>query len=51
MQYQDMPLVRSLTRNAANNGNKFSALVLGVVNSKPFRMNMKMQETQSNVHN
>jgi hypothetical protein len=51
MYYQDMPLVRSLAHNAANNGNKFSALVLGVVKSKPFRMNMQMQETQSNVHN
>jgi Protein of unknown function (DUF1592)/Protein of unknown function (DUF1588)/Protein of unknown function (DUF1585)/Protein of unknown function (DUF1595) len=44
VEYQDMPLVRSLARSAANNGNKFSALVLGVVNSKPFQMNMKMQE-------
>jgi hypothetical protein len=47
VEYQDMPLVRSLARDAAKNGNKFSALVLGVVKSKPFQMNMnmKMQET------
>ena len=44
VEYQDMPLVRSIARNAANNGNKFSALVLGVVNSKPFQMNMKMPQ-------
>jgi hypothetical protein len=42
VEYQDMPLVRSLARDAAKNGNKFSSLVLGVVKSKPFQMNMKM---------
>ena len=42
--YQDMPLVRSITRDASRAGNKFSALVLAVVKSKPFQMNMKMQE-------
>ena len=45
VEYQDMPLVRSLARDAAKNGNKFSALLLGVVKSKPFQMNMKIQET------
>ena len=45
VEYQDMPLVRSLARDAAKNGNKFSALVLGIVKSKPFQMNMKMQES------
>jgi hypothetical protein len=43
VEYQDMPLVRSLARDAAKNGDKFSALVLGVVKSKPFQMNMKME--------
>src|SRR5438094_3125775 len=43
VEYQDMPLVRSLSRDAAKNGNRFSALVLGVVKSKPFQMNMKME--------
>jgi hypothetical protein len=43
--YQDMPLVRAISRDAGKNGNKFSALVLGIVKSKPFLMNMKVQET------
>jgi hypothetical protein len=43
--YQDMPLVRSIARGAARNNNRFSELVLGVVKSKPFQMNMKVQET------
>jgi hypothetical protein len=45
VEYQDMPLVRSIARDAAKNGNRFSALVLDTVKSKPFLMNMKMQET------
>src|SRR5438876_3857692 len=44
VEYQDMPLVRSIARNAARDDNRFSALVLGVVNSKPFQMNMKVPE-------
>src|SRR6185295_7831929 len=41
IEYQDMPLVRAIARDAARSDNKFSALVLGVVRSKPFQMNMK----------
>lgn len=50
VEYQDMPLVRSIAKDAAKNGNKFSTLVLDIVKSKPFLMNMKMQQTsvQSN---
>jgi hypothetical protein len=39
--HQDMPLVRALARDAETNGNRFSALVLGVVKSRPFQMNTK----------
>jgi hypothetical protein len=45
VEYQDMPLVRSVARDAGRNNNRFSALVLAVVKSKPFQMNMKVQET------
>ena len=45
VEYQDMPLVRSIARDAARQENRFSALVLGVVRSKPFQMNMKVPET------
>jgi len=41
VEYRDMPLVRSIARNAMRNQNRFSALILGVVNSQPFQMNMK----------
>lgn len=42
---EDMPLVRRISREGARNNNKFSALVMGVVKSEPFRKNMKIQET------
>jgi mono/diheme cytochrome c family protein len=50
VEYQDMPLVRSIAHDAAKNGNKFSTIVLNIVKSKPFLMNMKVQEAsvQSN---
>jgi hypothetical protein len=44
VEYQDMPLVRSIAREAARSENRFSALVLGVVRSKPFQMNMKLPD-------
>ena len=44
VEYQDMPLVRSIARDAARSDNRFSALILGVVRSKSFQMNMKVQE-------
>jgi hypothetical protein len=47
LEYQDMPLVRSIARDAARLESRFSALVLGVVRSKPFQMNMKMSDTDA----
>jgi hypothetical protein len=41
MSHQDMPLVRSLVRDAARENNRFSAIVLGIVKSAPFQMNTK----------
>ncbi len=42
-EYYDMPLVRSIVHQAEKNDYKFSSLVLGVVNSEPFQMNMKLR--------
>ena len=36
--YHDRPVVRAIARDAAQKGDRFSAIVLGVVNSTPFRM-------------
>ena len=47
VEYQDMPVVRSIARAGAENENRFSALVLGVVTSDTFRMNAKVSEVSS----
>ena len=44
VEYQDMPLVRAIARDADRSGARFSSLVLGVVGSKPFQMNTKARE-------
>jgi hypothetical protein len=41
LEYQDMPLVRSIARDAGRDGSRFSAMVLGIVKSPPFQMNTK----------
>jgi hypothetical protein len=38
IEYYDMPTIRDIDRDAAANGNKLSAFVLGIVESMPFQM-------------
>jgi mono/diheme cytochrome c family protein len=42
VEYQDMPLVRSIVRDSAGSHYQFSSIVLGIVKSGPFQMNKKM---------
>jgi hypothetical protein len=44
VEYQDMPLVRSIVGQASANDYRFSSLVLGIVDSPAFQMNMKVGE-------
>jgi hypothetical protein len=44
VEYQDMPLVRKIAREAGRTNNRFSGLVLAVVKSDPFQKNMKVSE-------
>jgi hypothetical protein len=39
--YADMPAVRAIVRDAARQDYRFSAIVLGIVNSVPFQMRMR----------
>lgn len=41
LKYYDMPVVRSIARDAARNDNRFSSLVVGIVKSDPFQMRTK----------
>jgi mono/diheme cytochrome c family protein len=38
----DMPLVRAITRDVLKNNGRFSSIVLGIVRSQPFQVNMKV---------
>jgi hypothetical protein len=42
-----MPLVRAISRDVVKNNGRFSSIVLGVVKSKPFQMNTKVEATTS----
>ena len=42
VEYQDMPMVRSIVRDSAASQYKFSSIVLGIVKSAPFQMNQKV---------
>ena len=41
LEYQDMPLVRSIVRDAAVTKYRLSSIVVGIVKSQAFQMNMK----------
>jgi hypothetical protein len=46
LRYYDMPVVRSIAREAARNDNKFSSLIVCIVKSDPFQMRVKQQEAK-----
>jgi hypothetical protein len=41
MHYYDMPGIRSVVRRAGREGNRFSAMVLGIVESDAFQKRIK----------
>jgi len=41
LEYEDMPLVRSITHDAAEDDYRFSSLLMGVIRSPAFTMNVK----------
>jgi mono/diheme cytochrome c family protein len=45
VEYFDMPVIRSIVRDAERNDNRFSSIVLGIVNSAPFQMRTKSEGT------
>jgi hypothetical protein len=38
VEYYDMPVIRSIVRDASHNDYRYSTLVLDIVESQPFRM-------------
>ena len=49
VEYQDMPLVRKIVRDAAPSNYRFLSLVMNIVTSAPFQMNMKETAEQQRV--
>ena len=45
VEYFDMPVIRSIVRDADKNHDKFSSIVMGVVKSPPFQMRRKIEES------
>ncbi|HTA46444.1 MAG TPA: DUF1592 domain-containing protein [Bryobacteraceae bacterium] len=44
LKYYDMPVVRQVRREAAQNDYRFSSIVMGIVQSAPFQMKMKAED-------
>ncbi len=47
--YYDMPVVRGIVRDAAQQNYRFSSIVLGIVRSAPFQMRMRNVEAEADV--
>jgi hypothetical protein len=43
LQYSDMPVVRGILRDASKNDNRFSSIIVGIVESAPFQMRRKAE--------
>ena len=48
VEYYDMPVIRSIVRDAGMNNNRFSSIVLGIVKSAPFQMRTKVEGNTEN---
>ncbi len=48
VEYYDMPVIRSIVRDASKNNYRFSSIVLGIVKSPPFQMRTKLDENAAN---
>jgi hypothetical protein len=47
IEYFDMPAIRSIAAKAAQNNNRFSSFVLGIVESSQFQMRTVQQNTDN----
>ncbi len=46
VEYQDMPVIRSIVRNADRDNDRFVSILMGIVKSAPFQMRTKEVEEQ-----
>ena len=45
VEYYDMPVLRSIVRNADKDNDRFSSIIMGIIKSAPFQMRSKSVET------
>jgi len=50
VEFPDMPAVRSIVKDVAKDNNRFSAIVLGVVNSTQFQMRVKTVDESARIN-
>jgi hypothetical protein len=48
LEYHDMPVVRQIVRDAKADNYRFSAIVMGIANSAPFRMRIAPEPPEAN---
>ena len=48
VEYYDMPVVRQIARDVADDDNRFVPIVMGIVNSMPFQMRRAERPTDLN---
>ena len=46
VEYYDMPVIRSIVRDADKNNDRFSAILMGIIKSAPFQMRTKVEKRQ-----
>ncbi len=44
VEYYDMPVIRSVVRDADKSNDKFASILMGVIKSAPFQMRTKVEE-------
>ena len=44
VEYEDMPVIRSIVRDADKNNDRFSSILMGVIQSAPFQMRARVEE-------
>ena len=48
VEYYDMPVIRSIVRDAEKHNNRFTSILMGIVRSAPFQMRVRVAETAAN---
>jgi hypothetical protein len=44
VEYEDMPVIMQIVRNADKNNDRFQSILMGVIKSTPFQMRTRMSD-------